>query len=122
MRCKTAYRRPRDATTQFHGSKNLFHAGDCRARKRFAVELNVEASILRIADTNRRSILARTTKNKFSEQITVAVAVGAATQESAGAVAKQATELARDAARSQRAAVNISGHDKNGLGLPGTYE
>ena len=42
---------------------------------------------------------------------------GASQNKSAGAVAEESAEFARDAARSERSAVHIGGDDRDGLGL-----
>ena len=43
---------------------------------------------------------------------------GAAKEESAGAVAEESAEFARDAVRRERAAVNVGGYDGDSLRLP----
>src|SRR5713226_6884867 len=69
VRCKTADGAARDATAHLDRGKNFFHAGNRPTRKGFAVELHVETAVFRIADLDGGSVLARATKNKFTEKI-----------------------------------------------------
>ena len=119
MRRKPSDGAARDAAAQLNGSKDLFHARDRRARKCFSVELHFEAAVLRIADLDGRGVLARAAKEKFAEAIGVLgiFMSGASQNKSAGAVAEESAEFARDAARSERSAVHIGGDDRNSLSL-----
>src|SRR5260370_36439374 len=62
----------RDAAAQLNGGNNFFHAGDRRARKGFTIELHGETAILRIADVDSGSVLARTAEEEFTEAIAFA--------------------------------------------------
>ncbi len=119
VRRKTADGAARDAAAQLDGCDNFFHAGDRRARKGFAVELHGEAAILRIADLDGGSVLARATEEEFTEAIAFVgvVAGGASKNESAGAVAKQTSKFAGDPAGSECSAVDVGGDDGDGLSL-----
>ena len=119
MRSKPSDGAARDAAAQLNGSKDLFHARDRRARKCFSVELHFEAAVLRIADLDGRGVLARAAKEKFAEAMGVLgiFMSGASQNKSAGAVAEESAEFARDAARSERSAVHIGGDDRNSLSL-----
>src|SRR3989441_4709041 len=119
VRRKTANGAARNAAAQLDRCKNFLHAGDRRARQRFAVKLHLKGAILRIADLDGGSVLARATKNKFAEKIAFICAVGvsATEQECACAVAEEAAEFAGHAARSERSAVNIRSDNQDSLGL-----
>ncbi len=90
MRCKTADGAARDSAAQFDRGNYFFHARDRSARKSFAVELHVEAAILRIADLDGGRVLPRATEEEFTKAIAFAgiVASGASKDKSTGAVAE----------------------------------
>src|SRR5713101_4672621 len=113
VRRKIADGAARDAAAQLDGCENFFHAGDRRARKGFAVELHGEAAILRIADLDGAGVLARAAEEELTEAVAFAgiVTSGASKDESAGAVAKQTSKFAGDAAGSECSAVDIGGDD-----------
>src|SRR5258708_17554494 len=67
VRRKTADGAARDAAAQLNGGNNFFQAGDRRAGKCFAVELHGETAILRIADLDSGSVLARTAEEEFTD-------------------------------------------------------
>ncbi len=62
MRGKTSDVSSRDAAAQLHGGEHFFHARDGGARKGFAVELHVEASVSGTRDLDRGSVVACTAK------------------------------------------------------------
>ena len=62
MRRETSDGGSRDATAQLHGGEHFFHARDGGARKGFAVELHVEASVSGTRDLDRGSVVACTAK------------------------------------------------------------
>lgn len=98
MSRKASHGSERDAAAQFDGGKNLFHAGDGGARQSFAVERHIETAFIGSTDLDGSGILARATKQKIAEAVAFAdVATGAAKEESAGAIAKEAAEFAIDA-------------------------
>ena len=119
MRGETSDGSSCDAAAQLHGSENFFHARDGGTRKSFTVKLHVEASVLGIGHLNRGSVLACAAKQKIAEAEAIALpADDAAKEESAGAVAEEPAEFARHTVRRERAAVNVSGYDGDGLRLP----
>jgi hypothetical protein len=103
---------------QLDGGENFFHARDGGPRKRFAVELHVQAAFLRSVDLNGGCVLARATEKKIAETVASAgVVVGTSQEEGAGAIAEEAAEFAGDAIRRERAAVDIGGDHDDDLRL-----
>ena len=113
VRRKTPDGAARDAAAQLDGCENFFHAGDRRARKGFAVELHGEAAIPRITDLDGGSVLACAAEEEFTEAIAfVGIVTSCASKdESTGAVAKQTSKFAGDAAGNECSAVDIGGDD-----------
>ena len=78
-----------------------------------------DAAILRIADLDGGSVLARAAEEELTEAITFVgiVAGGASNDKSTGAVAKQTSKFAGDPAGSECSAVDVGGDDGDGLSL-----
>ena len=102
VRRKRADGTARNTAAQLHGGNNFFQACDRCARKSFAVELHVEAAILRIADLDGSSILACTAKEEFTQAVALDRIVGSDGSENkgAGAVTEKASKFTCDSARS----------------------
>ena len=115
--CKTSYSGSSDSAAELNGGDGFLHARDGGARKRFAVELDIEAAFLRIRDLDRGGVLSRATKKEFTQTI-ASIWIGtsaAAKKESAGTVTEESAKFAGDSAGCKSPAMDVSRYDRDGL-------
>ena len=117
MRGETAYGCARYPAPQFNRSDDFLQARDGCARKRFAIELEVEAAIFLVHHLNRRGILPHTAEQELADAISRRRIRGMAVThyERAGAVPEESAELSCHAAGSQRPAVHIRSDNGDSL-------